>query len=196
MITMQTAMDQLTGKGIVDALIAVMIESFEDFAQDRKQYLKTMYALEQELGKEVSPCVQEDMDAIDRQTASDLLFSGLLGFKANLDHYIDPVARSFLDVDFEVFLREEVAHSLPEYKHAQQIRDRFYALLSPEQKDRYADAITYATHLETTGPKLAHYYGYLLGNEILPRVVPGYHVDTTQTEQYGRMLGQYLGKAL
>lgn len=194
MITMQTVLDQLTGRGIVDALVAVMAENFEDFAEAQKQYLDTTHALEAELGTGISPCVRDEMDAIERQTASDLLFSGLLGLKANLDHFIDPIARSFLDVDFETYLREDTAHRLPEYSRAAQVRDRFYGSLSPEQQERYEHVITYVSHLETVGPKLAHYYGYLLGNELLYRVVPGYHPDTVQTLQYKSMLDTYLGK--
>lgn len=194
MITTQTVLDLLTGKGIVDALTAVMAENFEDFAEEQKRYLNTMNTLEEELGNNISPSVQDEMRAIQQQTASDLLFSGLLGLKANLDNFINPIARNFLDVDFEIYLREDTAHRLPEYKHAEQVRDRFYSSLSPEQKDQYENVITYVSHLETVGPKLAHYYGYLLGNEILYRVVPGYHPDAVLTIQYSSMLEKYLGK--
>ena len=194
MVTMQTILDQLMGKGIVDALIKVMTENFEDFAEARKRYLDTMCILQVQLGDDIAPSVQDEMDAIELQTASDLLFSGLLGIKANLDNFINPIARNFLDVDSETYLREDIAHRLPEYERAQNIRDQFYALLSPKQKTLYENVITYSAHLETAGPKLAHYYGYLFGNEILLRVIPGYHPDAVLTLRYQTMLRKHFGK--
>lgn len=187
---MQTILEQLTGSHIVEALVKAMTENFEDFAADRQRYIAAMDMLQKELGD----AALDEMDAIERQTASDLLFSGLLGLKANLDNFIDPIARDFLDVDCEVYLREETAHRLPEYESAQKVRNRFFSLLSPAQRKIYGDVIRYTTHLETVGPKLAHYYGYLLGNRLLPRVVPGYHTDMAQTSQYTAMLETYFGK--
>lgn len=132
--------------------------------------------------------------AIEQQCASDLLFSGFLGLKANLDNFKNPVARNFLDVDFEVYLRGEVAHRLPEYEQAQKNREQFYSQLTSAQREIYEDVSTYTCHLETVGPKLAHYFGYLLGNELLPRIIPGYCVDSVLTFRYNAVLGKYMGK--
>lgn len=138
----------------------------------------------------------DDMEAIQQQIASDLLFSGLLGLKANFDNYIDPISRNFLDVDPEIYLREDVAHRLPQYISAQEVRNQFYASLSPEHQELYAFVIAYVTHLETVGPKLAHYYGFLLGNQLLPLVIPGYAPDLALTSQYRMMVEKYLGQGL
>lgn len=191
MFTSQAILEQLTGRPTVQAFLEAMAEKFVDFAQDRKGYEDAMDLLKTELG---DAAVAAEAEAIYRQTASTLLFSGLLGLKANLDNFIDPVGKSFLDVDFEIYLREETAHRLPEYAAARQARERFYARLSPQQQEIYGDVITYTTHLETVGPKLAHYYGYLLGNDLLPRVVPGYHADPVQTARYAAMLRSYFGR--
>lgn len=190
MLTIETILERLTGRHVVETFVQRMAEKSEDFAADRQRYIDAMDVLRKEFGDAVT----DEMDAIERQFASDLLFSGLLGLKANLDNFIDPVAKNFLDVDSEVYLREGTAHRLPEYERAQKVRDRFYSLLSPVQQKLYEDVITYTSHLETVGPKLAHYYGYLLGNELLPRVVPGYHVDSVLTMRYTDMLNHYFGK--
>lgn len=189
MLTMQTILEQLTGRHIVEAFVQQMAEKSEGFAADRQRYIDAMDVLQKELGD----AVLEERDAIERQLASDLLFSGFLGLKANLNNFIDPIARNFLDVDFDVYLREETAHRLPEYERAEKSRDRFYSLLSPVQQKIYEDVITYTSYLETVGPKLAHYYGYLLGNELLPRIVPGYHKDSILTARYTTMLENYFG---
>lgn len=193
MTKIQEIMDQLAGKENADALVGMMAGSFEDFAEAREQYEQAMCKLKEELGE--GP-VNMEAEAIRQQTASNLLFCGLLGIKANLDNFINPMARSFLEVDSEVYLREATAHRLPEYESARCKRNRFYASLSAEQRETYEAAIAYVSYLETVGPKLAHYYGYLLGNEFLHRIIPGYHADPVLTAQYGLMLEDYFGKKL
>ena len=186
MVTVQTVVERLTGKTIVDALVETMMAWFEDFAEVQSRY-------EAALCKLGEASVAEEMDAIWQQTASTLLFSGCLGIKANLDRFIDPVAKDFLEVDFQIFLREDMACRLPVYGRAQKVRDRSYASLSPEQREIYEDVIGYVSYMETAGPKLAHYFGYLLGNELLCWVVPGYQPDLEQTKRYGRLMESYFG---
>lgn len=190
MLSMKTILENLTEHHVVETFVQWMAKEDDDFAVDYQRYTEAMGMLQKELGN----LVKDEIDAIEQQCASDLLFSGFLGLKANLDNFIDPVARNFLNVDFEVYLREETAHRLPEYERAQKIRDRFYSLLTPAQKETYEAVITYSSHLETVGPKLAHYFGYLLGNQLLPRVIPGYHMDSVLTMRYTDMLNRYFGK--
>ncbi len=190
MLSMKTILESLTGQRAAEAFVQWLAKENKDFAADQQKYLAAIEALRMELGDAVA----DEAAAIAQQCASDLLFSGLLGLKANLDNFINPVARNFLDVDFGVYLREETAHRLPEYERAQRVRDHFYSLLTPEQKEIYENVITYTSHLETVGPKLAHYYGYMLGNELLPQVVPGYHPDSSLTLRYQIMLENYFGK--
>lgn len=191
MITMQTVLKQLTGKDIYDSLIHLMTEGFTDFAVVRKRYEHTMGILKTKLGEKI---VTDTMEAIQQQTVSNLLFCGCLGIKANLDNFLNPLARNFLDVDPETYLREETAHRLPEYMHAQVILEQFYALCAPGYQAQYEEIVAYISYLETAAPKLAHYYGYLLGNEILPRIIPGYHTDMALTARYRMMLRVFFGK--
>lgn len=189
MLSTKPIFENLTEHNLVQVFVQWMVKEYEDFAADHQRCMDAIATLQQELGDAVT----DETDAIEKQCASNLLFSGLLGLKANLDNFIDPVARNFLDVDFEVYLREETAHRLPTYEQAQKVRDQFYSLLTPAQKRIYEDVITYNSHLETVGPKLAHYFGYILGNKLLPRVVPGYHSDMVLTMNYNTMLADYFG---
>lgn len=192
-MTMKTVLNELTGDKIVSTLIRVMTDYFPDFAEVYGRYNNTMALLQEELGEEP---VLAEITAIGRQTASDLIFSGILGLKANFDNFIDPIKRNFLDVDAEVYLRETTAHGLPEYAKAQEMRDRFYRQLSAEQQRMYENVTEYVSYLQTVGPKLAHYWGYLLGNELLYRIVPGYHSDMVLTRQYSSMITQLFGKCI
>lgn len=196
MVTMQNILDFLSRGEIVDALIATMEENFDDFAEDQKQYQLAVSMLQSELGDDSKLTMANEVDAIYKQTASNLFFSGFLGIKANLDNFINPINRNFLELTAETYLREDIAKTLPMYVHAQESRNQFYRLLSVEQKSKYEDIATFVSHLETVGPKLAHYCGYLLGNEFLDKIIPGYQPDITQTMQYCVMLEKYFGKRL
>ena len=192
MVTTQKILEQLTGKQIVRELEAYLEEGFESFPAVHSRYINAIEQLRKELGATVSPSVDDLMEAIDKQTASNLLFSGALGMKSNLDHFIDPMARTVLDVDFPVFLREETVMRLPAYVKAQETIDAFFRLLTPTQTDLFEGIVEYISYMETTGPKLAHYYGYILGNDILHNLVPGYHADEVLTIRYRDMLKKYL----
>ena len=173
MIDVKTTMEQLTGQTLTNSLIEFLEQHCEDFPEIREKYQEAIVQAEE--GKKLA-------EAIDAQIASGLLFSAALGLKANLDHFRDPIARTFLEVDPEIYLRESVAHSLPQYIEAQKIRDAA----------EYDDDITaYTTYLETVGPKLAHYFGYLLGDDLLPRVFPGYQPDSILTIRYQAWVQEY-----
>ena len=194
MLSVNTIFEKINYKEIVATLVDTMATNSEEFVADQTRFDETVSFLDVELGQHASPSVADLVDAVDQQIGSVLLFSCFLGIKANLDHFIDPVSRTFLDVDPEIFLRENVARQLPDYQNAKHVQEQFYATLSSMQKEKYEEGITtYVCHLETVGPKLAHYYGYVLGNLLFPHVIPGYVSDTQLTFQYYYWLSAYLG---
>lgn len=193
MITVNTFFERISYKEIAASVVDVMAANFEEFAADQARFHETIASLEAVLGEGAAPSVSDLVESIYQQVGSSLLFSCFLGFKANLDHFIDPIGRTFLDADPEVYLREDVAKHFPDYQNAVRVQEQFYAALSPEQKDKHEDISTYISHLETVGPKLAHYYGYVLGNQLFPRVIPGYVADPQLTLRYQHMLKNYLG---
>ncbi|MBO5836991.1 MAG: hypothetical protein J6Q92_03760 [Oscillospiraceae bacterium] len=193
MLSVNKFFEEVSYKEIVASLVEIMAENFEDFAADQARYKKSLSWSEKELAEGTALSVEKLVNAIDQQIGSTILFSYFLGLKANWDHFIDPIGRTFLDVDTEVYLREDMAKRLPDYQNAQRTQEQFYASLTPAQQERYEDITSYICHLETVGPKLAHYYGYLLGNQLFPRIIPGYGEDTPFTFQYRNILENYLG---
>jgi len=193
MLSVNKFFEEVSYKKIVVSLVEVMVENFDDFATDHTRFKDALSWLEKELAEGTSPSAEKLVNAIDQQIGSTILFSYFLGLKANWDHFIDPIGRTFLDVDTEVYLREDLARRLPDYQNAQHTQEQFYASLTPVQQERYEDITSYICHLETVGPKLAHYYGYLLGNQLFPRIIPGYGEDAPFTFQYRNMLENYLG---
>lgn len=190
---MQTILNQLTGEKLLDVLIAAMEENFEDFPEIQQEYIQAMGALQNILGEDA---VQKEKDAICQQIASSIRFSGVLGIQANYRYFTDPVGGNFLNADPEAYLRENTARHLPEYAAAQQARSEFYSQLDETQKALYAPVTEYVCYLETVAPKLAHYYGYLLGSELLQRVAPGYYPNMAFTLQYCIQLEKYFGKRI
>lgn len=180
----------LSGERILDALVPIMEKHFEDFPDVQQKYRFALDRLENELGE---AAVAEAKTAIRQRLASTLLFSGFLGIQANLHYDADPVAGNFLNTDPEIYLRERAAMKLPDYEKAQEQITKFYGLLSDAQKKLYEDVSEYTCYLETVGPKLAHYCGYLLGNELLPRVIPGFCPDMAYTVRYGIQLEEFFG---
>ena len=196
MLSANKFFERISYKEIVASLVEVMTANFDDFTADQARFKDALSWLEKELAEGTAPSVEKLINAIDQQICSTILFSYFLGLKANWDHYIDPIARTFLDVDAEVYLREDMARRLPDYQNAQRTQEQFYASLTPVQQERYEDITSYICHLETVGPKLAHYYGYMLGNQLFPRIIPCYSEDTQLTSRYKLMLDHYLGVSI
>ena len=149
--------------------------------------------LRKELGDKATVSVDEFDAALHDAICSDLVYSAYLGFKANLDYYENPLANNFLEVDPEIYLREGTAHRLPAYEKAYAKVDAFYKQLSPELREA-TDAVTdYESHLETVGPKLAHYWAFKKANSFFPKVIPGYCASIPFTYAYEHMLAKYMG---
>jgi len=193
MLSVNTFLGRTSYKEIVASIVDVMATNFEDFAADLLRFKETISLLEGQLEEDASPSVADEMQAIEQRIGSVVLFSYFLGFKANLDHFMDPIGRTFLNVDTETYLRENLSKQLPDYQNALRVQERFYAALTPVQQERYEDITAYICHLETVGPKLAHYCGYILGNWLFLRIVPGYGKDMPFTFQYRNMLENYFG---
>lgn len=177
---------------IMQSLEEYLEENFESFRDVRSQYITVLETLRKTQGVEMSPSVDDLAEAIKRQTISNIVFSAALGLQANYSHFIDPTARTVVDVGFEVFLREDTARRLPEYEKAQAIIETFFSTLSTMQEPCMEMIMEYTSYLDTFAPKLAHYYGYILGNDLLYDLVPGYHLDNVLTMQYRSMLLDYL----
>lgn len=188
---LEMILERLTGREMVDYLLNTLEKNSLDFAEVRKRCADAAEILRT---AELTPSVDDELEAIHAQATSLFLFCSFLGLKANLDHFVDPVARTFLDVDSEIYLQEHIAKHLPNYEKAETQRKQFRALLSRVPLEIYDEISAYASSLESTIPKLAHYWGYLLGNQLLPHVVPGYREDGRLTALYGKMLTDYFGR--
>lgn len=190
---MNTIKECMKSENVVRRLCEFMMLHCEDFPAHVKNYIECLAKLEEEVGTEA---VEKLKKAINDKNASDIFFSAQLGYKANLDYFKNPVANNFLNSDPSVYLREELAMRMPMRERAQHEIDDFYAGLTDEQK-AITEAITaYDSYLETIGPKLAHYYGFLFANEMLELTEPAYVQDASLTFAYSRWIEKYMNVSL
>ncbi len=176
---------------VTDKFIALLEKEDAEFVNVKKQYDECIELLKFKVGDRL-PFIHEFDKAMRDMFGVELVYSFSLGIKANRAIFEDPIANDFLKSDFEVYLRESTAHKLLDYiEKAHQI-DAFYSQLSEEEIDTTKPIDEYKSFLQTYGPKMAHYYGFLYANMILPLVEPGYHVNRSFTNNYRIMLKDYL----
>ena len=174
-------------------LIAFMERNCEGFAESRSNYNECLNMLRKELGDNATVSVDEFDAAIHDAICSDLGHSAYLGIKANLDYFENPIANNFLDVDPEIYLREGTAHRLPAYERAYAKVNAFYEQLSSELKEATHAVTDYESHIETVGPKFAHFWAFKKANSFFPKVIPGYCASTPFTYAYEHMFAKYMG---
>ena len=166
-----------------------------NFAQEELQYLAAVEALKEGIGETVSPSASDYIAAREQEIGAELIYVGWLGFQQNVECFQNPMNTMFLKMDYEDFHRERRMHTLPEVQKALGTINAFYEVLRtlPEEKRNLTEGITeYMSYLETTAFKLAHYFGFILANQFLYHVIPGYANDSVTTMLYARDLRDYL----
>ena len=196
MYTVKSVMSQLTDPKVVLQNVSDTLRRIDpNFLQEEQQYLRAVDALKEAVGNSVSPTAFEYIAAREQEICAELIYVAWLGFQQNLECFQNPINTMFLKMDYEDFHRERRMHTLLGVQKALEIRNAFYEVLRtlPEEKRRITEGITeYMSYLETTGYKLAHYFGFILADQFLHHVVPGYVSDSVATMQYRWDLQKYL----
>ena len=190
MKTIEPILSCLTSITMVDDLRQVLREKDPEFLPAEEKFLEVIAHLTEKLGIEE---VERYVTAMDRQICSDLVYAGYLGFLANLQNFHTPVASQFTRLDYETFLREHIMQTLPNRTAAEDTERAFLQAHKEILSEYEEDILDYYVHLEITGPKLAHFWGYRFANQFLPWVEPGYVSDGAQTSLYALELNRDLG---
>ena len=196
MYTVTSVLTKLTDPEVVLKNVSETLRKIDpNFTQEEKEYQTAVNALKEAIGDTVSPSALEYIAAKERQICAELVYVAWLGFQQNLKCFQDPINTMFLKQDYEDFHRERRMHTLPEVQKALKTINAFYDVLRtlPEEKRNLTDGVTdYMSYLETTGYKLAHYFGFILADRFLECVVPGYCSDSVTTMLYKWDLQKYL----
>ena len=162
----------------------------KDFPHIKEEYEQSLFILRRELGDEK---IDRLLDAINRRCEADLFFCGSLGYQANLQNFRDPIARTFMDVDCEEYLRVNVLQGMPQRDQAEAEIDAFYHSLTEVQKGAWEAISSYLVSLELDLTKLAHYSGFMFANEMLVYTEPGYTPNLVLSLRYRHFMSEWFG---
>lgn len=189
MITVQDVLSNLFSISMITELSNWLAEKDLDFPPVQAAYQDAAKILVNHLGKEA----EAFLSAQDQQIISDLRYSAYLGFQANLANFRCSGGNHFVAQGSDRFLHEHIMYNLP----GRVIYDTIIAAFQTRygrSAELQLDAIQhYYIYLETAGPKLAHYWGYVFANHFLSLVEPGYICDSAQTSIYTMELSRELG---
>lgn len=180
--------EQMLGQTMVECVCNGLRERMDGFTQIEGAYQKTRKKIGEKDGEQLG-------HLISRQAGMVFFFSAVQGLRMNWTHFYNPMSPTCIwkQVDYRDCLRPELVLRLPAYMAAEQALDVFLGEISEDA--HLLEAVTdYRTAIETAGSKLAHYYGYLFGNEILPYCLPGYYEDFLLSAAYKEMLESYFGE--
>ena len=193
MKTIEQIKDLMVGKSVISDLADLLRVNDADFAESEKGYYAAVEKLRAALPAEQTPTLDEYLSACETDVISVVAYAGYLGFRVNLENFHHPIGIDFVRLDTIDYLKDHLFGHFPINYRNSQVREAFYKSL-PEGLQCLEDSIQdYFTHLECAGPKLAHYAGYIIANNILPWVEPGYREDYCQTLAFTSETEKYMG---
>lgn len=193
MKTIEEIMYHLTGHGLIEALAKTLRENDNTFVESEKGYTQAVTALREQLPADFTPSLDEYITASERDIISRVAYAGYLGYRVNIENFHHPVKVSFLHEDTIDYVKDHIIGHFPVNYEAARIRESFLKSL-PEAMQAYEDAMSdYFIHMECSGPKLAHYAGYIIANNLLPWVEPGYRADWFQSDRFRVQVKEYMG---
>lgn len=193
MKTLDAIMYHIAGHGVIEALADVLRENDPEFVESEKKYLDAVEALRRELPVDMQPTLEEYLSAHEKDIISRVAYAGYLGYRVNIDNFHHPVMIDFVHLDTIDYIKDHTIGHFPVNDSAAEVCDAFFRAM-PEGLKAHHDAIEdYFIHMECSGPKLAHYAGYIIANNILPWVEPGYREDWSQTNQFREEMIRFMG---
>ena len=196
MKTVQTILQQLTDpKTILQELRETLRTIDPEFFDTEVKFLAAASNLEKELGSSITPSVSEFLTAKEQEFAAEIVYIGWQGFQLNIDIFNAPINSLMLRGDYEELHRERRLGTLPMAQKARETIEAFYEVMRDRHRDKIEltdDITSFYSYLQTTGYKLAHYFGFRLADQFLPYVIPGYTNDSVDTMYYQRDLKKFL----
>lgn len=196
MKTVQSILHQMTDpKAIMAELCETLRIIDPEFFDTEVKYLAAASNLERELGNSIAPSVSEFLAAKEAEFTAEIIYIGWQGFQLNIDIFNAPVNALMLRGDYEELHRERRLGTLPMAWKPREIINAFYKELRENHSDKMDltdDITSFYSYLQTTGYKLAHYFGFRLADQFLPYVIPGYTNDSVDTMYYQSDLKKYL----
>ena len=183
-------------KFVMSKVKEILREVDPDYEKEEQAFIAACATFEASLGESVSFTAQDYLDALEKSFASDIVFVVGRGFKLNLDIYHNPVNALAFKLDYEDLHQERMMPLVPAAKKANKASYDYLEELRASHRDKLdlLDGVnSFYSYLQTVGYKVAHYYGYLLADQLLPHLVPGYYADSAYVSTYGLILNKDIG---
>ena len=178
---------QLTdAAAIMQDLKETLREIVPNFRAEEEKYEAACGVLIEKIGDSVTPSARDYLAAMEAECAAALVYIGWQGFRLNMDIFSNSVNALLLRGDFEDLHRERRLPTVPGVQEHNRTIHAFYDALRDRHDDQdLTDGISgFYPYLETTGYKLAHYFGFRLADGFLRYVIPGYTDDSVNTTLY------------
>ncbi len=193
MKTLEMTMSQLTGPSVLADLVDLLRTNDPEFVRSEAACQKAVSALREALAAQTDPGMDAYLAAHDADIISRITYAGYLGYRVNLENFHHPIGIDFVHLDTIDYRKEHLFDQFPANRAAYAVIERFRKNLPDRLQALYDDIEHYYIHLECSGPKLAHYAGYVIANNLLPWVEPGYHADRSQTGAFTREIKAMFG---
>ena len=183
-------------KFVMSKVKEILREVDPDYEKEEQAFIAACATFEAGLGDSISFTAQNYLDALEESFASDIVFVVGRGFKLNLDIYHNPVNALAFKLDYEDLHQERMMPLVPVAKKANKASYDYLEELRASHRDKLdlLDGInSFYSYLQTVGYKVAHYYGYLLADQLLPHLVPGYYADSAYVSTYSLILNRDIG---
>ena len=187
---------QLTdAAAIMQELKETLREIDPSFRAEEERYEAACGVLIGKIGDSVTTSASDYLAAMEAECAAALVYIGWQGFRLNLDIFESPVNALLLRGDFEDIHWERRLPTVPGVQEHNRTIHAFHDALRdrPDDQDLTDGISSFYTYLETTGYKLAHYFGFRLADGFLGHVIPGYTDDSVNTTLYKMALHDALG---
>lgn len=201
MKTVYSVMEEITNSDtLMENTKATLRIIDPNFPEEEARFNAARALFLDKVGDSITPSAQEYLKAHDLYFASSILYIAGQGFLLNLDIFRQPAHSLFLHrCEFEDLNRERMLGSVPGVQEAGKTLEAFREALREKPEAEAAqiqllteDITSMYSYLETSGYKLAHYFGFALADRLLPFLLPGYHCDPVNSSWYHRSVAEYL----
>ena len=182
-----------TDAELKDFMLDFLKNNIEDFRACENEFDISMSNLKNSLSQEKAEELTELISLMYRKVIAGIKYELMLGIKANYDYYNAPATGNFLESDMGIYTKEKTLNMLPTCVEAQRNIIRLNKRLEIEDGEFYDGIREYFIYLETVCPKLAHYFGYIMANDLFTEIVPGYAPSIEHTGRYTFLLEEYFG---
>lgn len=177
-------------RSLVQCLSIFLSDRCDDYAEVKKRYEESVSIMKKQISVDMHGHIDSFVTAYMCQIASDMVFAYMLGFRFNLEHFRNPLLPNMIEVEPEVFLKENVMRTMPKRVEAQLVIQKIHKEFENMNFD-YEPVYEYFAYLETFAGKYGHYLGFLDANKLLYLTEPGYTEDRLLTKAYGEYINQF-----